>query len=114
MESSLPPRMTTAELKKFCADFLEGRVFTSEHVQEPHLIPVVFGAAKGLRTAEPNYLEKVGLIWEHLDRAGAEMVKGYPRFLSHSTMHIDDWQKCREAIERCRAARTNLLDEEFK
>lgn len=95
------PRMTTDERRKFVIDYLAGRIFTSHGVPEGSLpmvfMPVAFGCFEGWERSD---FEKLGVIFEYVEKAGPRSINGLPVFFSLQLMHIADWTRCADAINR--------------
>jgi len=96
------PRMTTDELTQFVLNYCDGHLFTSAHLRpgdeqliQSIFMPLAFGA---FAERSKSYLEKVGLLWEHMSQAGYRGINGYPTFMSLRVMHKDDWERARKAI----------------
>lgn len=99
-------RFTDDELRTFIDDFLSGRVWTSVHTPDNLLtsvfLPIAFG---GFASYTDSSLENIGVLYEHMAKAGPRSVNGCPMFLSMQFMHKDDWERAAKAIDRERERR---------
>lgn len=57
----------------------------------------------GLRLGEGD-LEQLGMIWEHLDKAGPRSINGLPCFFSMRLLHVDQLEELCERGRRIAAA----------
>ena len=97
-------RMSDEDLKEFVLDYCDRRIFTDQHITSGRVrdVGMVFmvlglGAGAGMRKED---IDQVGLIWEHMSKAGPRAINGMPTFLSARLMHKDDWERARKAIKR--------------
>lgn len=91
--------MTDAELRQFVLDYCDGRVFTDRDIpkgMKPTQIFIVLAFGK----IEKAYLKKVGMVWEHVRRAGPMAVNGCPMFFSAHLMHVEDVKRIAPAVAR--------------
>lgn len=99
-------RLPDEDLAAFVEDLVGGRIFTSAHVSPPehlHLVflPVALGAFKDWTREE---VDQIGVLYEHLDKAGPRSINGMPGFFSARLLHRDDWKIARERYEKAQAA----------
>lgn len=108
--SEEPDRLDQEELKAFAIGLAEGRVFTSSHLKDPNDIMSVFSVlALMRRLPPPDFLEKVGVVWEWLDKAGPRAINGMPMFFSCRFMHVADWARAVDAAKRIAGMRDDLV-----
>lgn len=90
-------KMTDDEILEFSRGYVEGRVFTSFHVQPEAqeallpkvFMPIAFGALDLLSEEDKS---NVGALWAFMKDATALQVDGYPSFVEMKIMHISDWK----------------------
>lgn len=105
-----PAKLDQEELKAFAVGLAEGRVFTSSHVRNPDDVRSVFMILALMRRLPPNdFLEKVGVVWEWIDKAGPRAINGMPMFFSCRFMHIADWARAVDAAKRIASMRDDLV-----
>jgi hypothetical protein len=94
------PEEQTARLKRFVLDFCDGRVFSTVHC-EPRDAPMVFMPLALMSPEQIKELQgaNVGLIYEHIDKAGPRSINGMPCFFSFSTLSREEWDRVRVAIQ---------------
>lgn len=100
-----PEPISEEELKAFTLGLIDGRVFTSAHVGEADMLPMIFmplglgmfadHGDKELKAID----EKLGVFWEWMDRAGPRSVNGYPCFFSVRMLCKSDWERARKAYK---------------
>jgi len=91
-----PPRHSKEELKQFVLDVCDNRVYLLQQEEDHRSFTVL-----SLMSPMPHdYLENVGAVYEHMDKAGPLAINGRPMFLSCKFMHIDDWNIALPAIQR--------------
>ena len=100
------PKMTDEQMKEFVLDYCSGNVFTSADVMAQDssgdMLGMVFmilgmGALSQLSEDEIN---DIGIIWEHMSKAGPRAVNGMPMFMSFHIMGKEDWERARTAINK--------------
>jgi len=84
-----PERLDADEVKCVARGLVEGRVFTAD-MCPPDMIGMVFMVV-GMGGLANYDLDKVGNIYEWLDRAGERGINGMPMFMSCKVAHVDDW-----------------------
>lgn len=94
--------LTEKELEARVMDLLGNKIYTS-HGMDEQTVGLVFpaislGAFKGWEREE---LDKIGVLYEYLDKAAPVMANGHPVFLSVRWMHREDWKT---VLTRFRAA----------
>jgi len=96
------PRYTDDELRQFVLDFIAGRIFTSAMVEEHTSLGVVFAplAFGALSRWEKADLDRIGIVYEYIDKAGPLGVNGQPMFFSMRLMDLEDWDRCLKAGRR--------------
>lgn len=93
------PPTSEDELNKIVQGILTNQVFTSNHVQNVDMIPMVFMpiALGGLADVDLNTL---GGIYEYMDKASPRSINGYPTFFSCRLVNREDWQRVGEAVRK--------------
>jgi len=100
-----PKRMTAQAKAEFFDAFCNGQIFTDRHCVDPRYVGVVF-LPLGMCTPMPDsYAAKVGVVWQHLSKAGPRAVEGMPMFDSIEIMHREDWDELRAKIQEEREHR---------
>jgi hypothetical protein len=99
------PRLSDDELREFVNDFTSGLIFSNVHFRSAEeeksllgsvFMPLVFGALSRYSVEE---IQNIGLMYEHINKAGPMAINGYPIFFSMRLMHKDDWDRARIAIQ---------------
>lgn len=78
---------TDEELKQLAMDIYDNKVFTNRHIEPGHMAKMMgsifmpFGLG-GLSNTPKEDMERIGLIYEYMDKAGPIAVNGYPTFMS--------------------------------
>lgn len=80
------------ELKKIAADLYEGKIFTHTQIKNEQdilmvFMPIALGAFKNW---PKENIDKIGLIYEYIDKAGPRSINGYPIFFSFSMINKTD------------------------
>ena len=95
--------MKEEELKKLAVDIVNGKVFTSLHLEGDDMnllghifTPCLFGALEEIDTSN------LGLIYEYLDKAGPRSINGYPTFFSMKILSMADNEKLFEYMNKYR------------
>ena len=109
-KSKAPPleRMSDEALRTFVDDFVSGRIYSGHHVPEgaspldPFLILRLAGLPEGWQP------EDIGTVYEYINAAGPLAVNGMPTFLSCRFIHIDDWQRAVDLIQKEEDRRKNI------
>lgn len=102
-----PVRMDDAEIKKVARGLVESHVFT--HAMCPPdmignvFMPILLGGLNGID------LDKVGGVYEWMDKANELSVNGYPTFMSCHLVHADDWVRLYELALKIEAALTEAM-----
>lgn len=102
-----PGRRTPEELATFVQDLLDRKIWTDRHGGTDSFMLLGLGA---LANASAGFIEKIGLIYEYMDKAGPMAMNGRPMFFSMNIMHVDDATKALEAYEKEKAARAERKD----
>lgn len=99
-------RMSKEEMQTFVREMVQGKIFTSLHVQDQSLLHLIFMplCLGALADMSEEYVKEIGIIWEYLSKAGPRSINGYPMFLSMRVMHREDWEKIFPAVERAEKA----------
>lgn len=87
--------LTDKELKELAIGIYAGTIFTDRHVSESSdlghvFMPIVFGA---FSEATEEEIDKVGLIYEHINEAGSRSFNGLPMFFSMKIIRKEDAKK---------------------
>lgn len=96
---------TNEEIKALALDLITNKLFTDRHIENDQMIPTVFMpiALGAFQEVDNEELEKLGLIYEHLDKAGPRSINGLPSFMSMQYLSKDDakrlFQKAHEMTE---------------
>lgn len=82
------------EIKKLAVDIAEGKVFTSaqiENVEDYPMIflPLILGA---LKDKSKEDLQKIGLMYEYIDKAMPRSINGYPIFSSFNLLSQEEFK----------------------
>lgn len=99
-----PEKLSDDELRKFICGVLDGSIFTSAHLHNQDLLPMVFmplaiGMFRYHSEEEiKEILTQTGVFYSYMKDAGPRAINGYPMFFSCGLLHIDDWRRAREAI----------------
>lgn len=81
------------DLVKIAQDLSEGKIYTDLHAQDSGVslqmifMPLAFG---GLGDWSKEELEQIGVIFEHMDKAGPMAVNGQPGFMSFQILNVED------------------------
>jgi hypothetical protein len=103
-----PGRYTEEELRAFVVAWLDRRVFSHLHCCETDHLHLIFMCLALGPPMPADFVAKIGLVYEYMDRSGQWSVNGYPTFLSHRLMHIEDWARVRPVIQAEEDRRQNL------
>lgn len=95
-----PIHMEQEELRTFVRDWMDRRIFSHLHIENPKDVRSCFMILALTPPMPKDYIEKVGLIYEYLDKAGPRSINGMPNFLSMRLMHKDDWSRALKVIEK--------------
>lgn len=92
------PRMTDDQLREFVLGVVDGRIFTDRQARDPGMVfyPILFGAFSGYN--QESVKNRLGCVYEYVDKALPRAVNGQPCFMSMRIMHIDDWKRASAAI----------------
>lgn len=102
-----PVRTPEEDLRQFVLAWTGHQVYSHLHCP-PNAMSVVFMCMSLMPPMPEDYIDKVGLIYEYMDRAGPRAINGQPTFFSHRVMHVDDWKRVRPVIEAEEDRRKNL------
>jgi hypothetical protein len=99
-----PPKMEDEALKELVLGVCDSRVFGDWNLRPSDAksaMPIVFMplGLGAFAEAPRSALERVGAIWEWLDKAGRRSINGYPSFMSMHVINKDDWERARAAID---------------
>jgi hypothetical protein len=111
--------MPPEKLAEFVIEWIEGRVFSSWHMDQQHngsLIHVVFMplALGALSNLSKKAIEEIALVYEFTYARGqvpGRAINGMPMFTSCRLMNKRDWEKARTAINRELDRRKNAKEE---
>jgi len=81
IESALDNR-SEADLRQLAVDYVEGKIFTSAHVQghnESVLLSIFIVLLLGVPAA---WVQNAGLLFEYMDKRGPVTCNGWPTFFS--------------------------------
>ena len=93
-----PPRMSEEDLRAFVLGLCDGKIWTSNHNNGQGID--AFSMMLMFKNPPPReYTEKIGLLWEWLDKAGPRAVNNQPSFFSMRILHIDDWNRAFAAYQ---------------
>lgn len=105
-----PEKLDQEDLKQFAIALTEGRVFTSAHLRrDGDLLSSFMVLALIDPPPPPDFLDKVGVVWEWMDRAAPRAVNGNPCFFSARFMHVSDWLRATAAAKRMAEQRDDLV-----
>lgn len=92
------PRLTDDQLREFVLGVVDGRIFTDHQARDPVMVfyPLLFGAFSEYN--QESVKNRLGCIYEYVDKALPRAVNGQPCFMSMRCMHIDDWKRASTAI----------------
>lgn len=95
----IPPK-TPEELKELAQGIFAGTIFTDRHLKSPDLmvmvwLPIALGALSDWTEAE---VKEIGMIYEHLEKAGPRAINGCPSFMSVRFLNTGDAKKVMEAV----------------
>jgi hypothetical protein len=95
-----PELLSREDLKVLAIDMLAGLVFTDRHIKQidAHMLGSVFMVA-GLGGLTGWNAEKIGLVYQYMDRAGPRSVNGYPIFMSMRMLHIDQMDELKALVK---------------
>jgi hypothetical protein len=106
------------ELVRLVRGLCDGAVFTSAHLEAANqlnmlgmvFLPISLG---GLSRMPKRDIEKIGVFYEYLDKAGPMGISGYPCFFSVHILNKEDWEKVRVATKR-EDERRKVAEEEME
>jgi hypothetical protein len=111
-------RMTDDELRTFIIDYVDGKIFTMQHIpdnQVKHILHSVFMPLiffDGFDDAPREVLDELGTIYQYYDQAGKLSINGFPIFMSMRIMWRGDWErvvpKIQELLEKRAKERKEL------
>ena len=93
------PRMTDDQLREFVLGVVDGRIFTDRQARnDPFMVffPLIWGPFEAYN--QESVKNRLGCIYEYVDKALPRAVNGQPCFMSMRIMHIDDWNRASAAI----------------
>lgn len=106
--------LESAPFKQLVRDFDGGLIFSDRHVPErdSHLLgnifmPLMFGAFENYPKEE---VDKIGMVYEYLDKAGPRSTNGYPNFMSFRLLSKEDTTRLVAKVLEIRQAREGVLD----
>jgi len=105
------PDRSNDELNQLAKDLHAGRIFTDRHINNQEDFPHVFMIVGlgGFSKLNKEDVEKIGLVYEYLDKAGPRSVNGMPIFMSIQMLNINDTNKLIEKYEKLRKAEEEAL-----
>lgn len=89
-----------------------GQIFTDMHIREAdiHLLPCIYmPIALGGLDFPKEELQKIGMIYERMDRAEPRSINGYPIFLSFKLVSREDADYIVTKAEEFKAAEDKLM-----
>lgn len=97
--------LTEDEIKELARDLATGHLFTHWHLpeNEGHMLGSVFMPA-GLGGLANYDLRQIGLICEHLSKAGPRAVNGYPMFMSMRVINVEQADEIRTKAQAMQEA----------
>lgn len=100
-----PTLLSPEGLKELAIAFAAGRVFTDHHIAstDGHLFGSIFMPI-GLGCLAGMSIEKIGLVFEYLEKAGPRGINGYPVFMSVNLLHINQLPELKDMVDRINAA----------
>jgi len=93
------PRMTDDQLREFVLGVVDGRIFTDRQARnDPFMVffPPIWSPFAGYN--QESMKNRLGCIYEYVDKALPRAINGQPCFMSMRVMHIDDWKRASAAI----------------
>jgi len=117
--------LTDPEVRELALGIMAGTVFTDRQLLDPRDITMVFPVLSMMTPEQyqesvidvvlPGGIEDaapVGLIYEHLDKAGPRSVNGYPMFFSLRVMSPSDLERVQGVMDELGAVLGVGADEE--
>lgn len=92
---------TPEELKQIAIDIRAGRIFTDRHIQNLDDLSMVFMVFLFMKKEDIEDLRQsgVGLVYEYMEEANKHRsINGYPIFMSHKYLNIEDCKKLQEIV----------------
>ena len=83
---------TDAEIKQLAIDLYGGSIFTDRQCP-PESLPMVFMPIALGAFKEDFDINKIGLIYEYIDKAGPRSINGMPCFMSFRWINRDDFDR---------------------
>lgn len=105
------PDHSEEEINTLARDLFHGKIFTSNHCRDPEDLKHVFMiiALGAFADYKKESLDKVGMVYEYLDKAGPRSVNGYPMFMSMQLLNRSDTTKVFDKYNRLKAAEEAAL-----
>lgn len=99
-------RMSDKEMNQLAKDIALGNVFitnTDEGMKNSFGFILMFLHEMPLEEAE-----RIGALYEYIDKAGARPINGFPFFFGCKFVHVDDMQPLQELVEAKKAVLETL------
>jgi hypothetical protein len=93
--------MTLGELRQLALDIADGKVFTSNHIKDDNMVPMVFTGLMFLTNELREKLieEKATLIYEYYDEQCPRSINGYPIFFTFRYLTEDEANSVHEMVQ---------------
>ena len=105
-------RMTPENLLQLAMGIVEGRIFTSQHIEEQVLLTTLPFVFLPLALVAPSSMPgNLGMLWQYMSEAGPQAINGYPIFMTANLMASEDIQPLQELIRKIQASREAMSKE---
>lgn len=111
-ESKVPVSSVTDEqIQEIALGLHRRQIFCDRHIPQPQwedMVPSVF-LTIGLGGFGNVDVTTLGLVWEHLDKAGPRSINGFPMFFSCNLLNKEDAEKVMVIVRRLKEAEKAVL-----
>ncbi len=105
------PSVTDEQIQEIALGIHRHQIYTDRHIPQAEwdhmaprvFLPILLGGFGNIDTST------IGLVWEHLDKAGPRSINGRPQFFSFNTLNLADAEKAMAICRRLRDAEQAVI-----